>query len=101
MVITGASKGLGYALAREHLAAGDRLVICARDGARLAAAAAALQREFPSGEVHAMPCDVSNGYGASPTAAPPNMAPAALTCPVVCVDCCHRSGLRVDALMRQ
>lgn len=63
VVITGASKGLGYALAREHLAAGDRLVICARDPSRLSTATEALRREFPGCELHAIPCDVSNGHG--------------------------------------
>ena len=38
VVITGASKGLGYAMAREFLLSGDRLVICARDNLKLESA---------------------------------------------------------------
>jgi len=64
VVITGGSRGLGFALAREHLAAGDRVVICGRDGARLRSAAAALRRDVPGAAIHAAVCDVSNGHGA-------------------------------------
>ena len=64
MVITGGSRGLGFALAREHLAAGDSVVICGRDGARLRSAAEALRRDVPDAAVHATVCDVSNGHGA-------------------------------------
>ncbi|KAI8469485.1 MAG: NAD(P)-binding protein [Monoraphidium minutum] len=46
VVITGGSRGFGYALARECLAAGDRVVICGRDAGRLAAALAALRADF-------------------------------------------------------
>ena len=63
VVITGGSKGLGYALAREHLAAGDSVVICGRDNARLRAACEALRRQVPGASVHATVCDVSNGHG--------------------------------------
>ena len=63
VVITEASKGLGYALARKHLAAGDRVVICARDSTRLNTACTALRREYPSSECYAITCDTSNGHG--------------------------------------
>jgi NAD(P)-dependent dehydrogenase (short-subunit alcohol dehydrogenase family) len=40
VVITGGSRGLAIALALENLAAGDSVVICGRDDARLRAACA-------------------------------------------------------------
>lgn len=43
VVITGGSKGLGFALAREFLAAQDKVVICGRDARRVEHATAALQ----------------------------------------------------------
>ena len=43
---TGGSRGLGFAMAREFLQAGDRLVICGRNPERLKEALAALQGEF-------------------------------------------------------
>ena len=64
VVITGGSRGLGLALAREHLAAGDSVVICGRDGARLRSACETLRRDIAGAAVHATVCDVSNGHGA-------------------------------------
>ncbi len=58
IVITGGSSGLGYALAREFLLAGDRVVICARNPERLEAALSSLRRTPPRGEIFAMVCDV-------------------------------------------
>ena len=60
VVITGASKGLGFAMAWEFLRQGDRVVICSRDAARLDEAAAALGREFGGSCVHSRVCDVSS-----------------------------------------
>ena len=72
VVITGGSKGLGLAMAREFLRQGDRVVLCARDGQRLAAAVAALESSSSSSggsssgssgsslrDVYGIPCDVS------------------------------------------
>ncbi|KAG1666358.1 hypothetical protein FOA52_007896 [Chlamydomonas sp. UWO 241] len=59
VVITGGSKGLGFAMAREFLAAGDGVVLCGREGGRLAAAVEALRGEFPSATLGAQTCDVS------------------------------------------
>jgi 3-oxoacyl-[acyl-carrier protein] reductase len=54
-IITGASQGLGLAIARAFLAEGARVAICARDAAELDEAARSLgAREH----VLAMPCDV-------------------------------------------
>ena len=47
VVITGGSKGVGYALAREFLACGDRVLLCSRSEDRIVDAVASLQEEFP------------------------------------------------------
>ncbi|HWR00603.1 MAG TPA: SDR family oxidoreductase [Chlorobaculum sp.] len=60
VVITGGGGGLGRAMAREFLKAGDRVVICGRSQARLDSAMRAFRTEFPQGEVYAMACDVSD-----------------------------------------
>jgi len=59
-VITGASLGLGRAIAAECLAQGASLVLCARDPAGLEEAAAELRAEAAEDQrVIAVPCDVS------------------------------------------
>ena len=60
VVITGASKGLGYALAMGFLSAGDRVVICGRNPAGLDAALLSLRRAVPKGEVSGIVCDVGD-----------------------------------------
>lgn len=60
IVITGGTGGLGRAMAREFLCAGDKVVICGRENARLESALKALKADVPSGEVYAMVCDVSD-----------------------------------------
>lgn len=63
VVITGATRGFGFALAQELVTAGDRVVICGRDNGRLATAVAALRRHAAHGAaVHSLRCDVSNGH---------------------------------------
>lgn len=57
-LITGASRGLGLAMARELADEGAKLVICARDEAELQRAAEELQRR--GAEVLAVPCDVTD-----------------------------------------
>jgi short-subunit dehydrogenase len=57
-LITGGSRGLGFAMARELAAAGARLVICARDRRELEWAQQELQNV--GANVHAIVCDVSN-----------------------------------------
>jgi short-subunit dehydrogenase len=54
-LVTGGSRGLGFALANELLAEGARVVICARDGERLERA-----RDLLNGDVRAIQCDVSD-----------------------------------------
>lgn len=59
VVITGGSAGLGFAMAREFLRAGDRVVICGRRESNLRSALQALGSDVPVGEVSGMACDVS------------------------------------------
>jgi short-subunit dehydrogenase len=58
VLITGGSRGLGYAIAREFVSLGSRVVICARDKAELERAAAELRRS--AAEVLEIQCDVSD-----------------------------------------
>jgi short-subunit dehydrogenase len=58
VLITGASRGLGFALAEEFTRRGARLVICGRDAEHLAGAKDELVRQ--GAEVVAQPCDVSD-----------------------------------------
>jgi NAD(P)-dependent dehydrogenase (short-subunit alcohol dehydrogenase family) len=57
VVITGGSRGLGLAIARELVQEGARLVLLARDAEELQRARSALERE--AGRVHTIVCDVS------------------------------------------
>ncbi len=59
VVVTGGTAGLGLAMAKMFLLAGDRVVICGRDHDRLEAALGKLWAEVPGGEVYGMACDVS------------------------------------------
>lgn len=59
VVVTGGTAGLGLAMAKVFLLAGDRVVICGRDADRLDAALAQLRVEAPGGELYGMACDVS------------------------------------------
>jgi 3-oxoacyl-[acyl-carrier protein] reductase len=56
-VVTGASRGIGLAIAERFAAAGARLAICARDDARLSTAAQRLAQL--GAQVVAVPCDVA------------------------------------------
>ncbi|NTV21493.1 MAG: SDR family oxidoreductase [Chlorobium limicola] len=60
VVITGGSTGLGFELAAGFLEAGDQVVICGRNAARIERALEALAIRVPSGVVHGMVCDVSH-----------------------------------------
>lgn len=60
VVITGGTRGLGFALAREFLAAGAGVALCGRDETRLQGALTALQREYQGALVVGQRCDVSN-----------------------------------------
>ena len=56
-LVTGGSRGLGFAIAEELAREGVRVVICARDEERLERARVRLQAR---GDVRAIPCDVSD-----------------------------------------
>ncbi|MDR0787188.1 MAG: SDR family oxidoreductase [Gemmatimonadota bacterium] len=56
-IVTGASKGIGYAVAEALVTAGAGVVICARDGTQLEAAAAGLNQRGP-GSVVPVVCDI-------------------------------------------
>jgi NAD(P)-dependent dehydrogenase (short-subunit alcohol dehydrogenase family) len=64
VLITGGSRGLGLALAREFANRGCRLALCARDQQELESAKAALTAEASlatgRAEVFVMPCDVAD-----------------------------------------
>ena len=57
-LVTGGSRGLGFAIAHELLDEGARVVICARDPERLERARALLAEH---GDVRAIRCDVGDG----------------------------------------
>lgn len=59
VVITGSSKGIGFALARAFLKRGKAVVISARNTTQLFAAQQQLQQEFSAEQVHAIPCDIT------------------------------------------
>jgi NAD(P)-dependent dehydrogenase (short-subunit alcohol dehydrogenase family) len=58
VVITGGSRGLGLALARQCASEGARLCLLARDERELDRAKRLLEEEYPSVEVMALRCDV-------------------------------------------
>ena len=59
IVITGASKGIGKAIAEKFAANGYSIFLCARNEKELAGTAADIAQNFPSVEVHHKSCDVS------------------------------------------
>lgn len=56
-VVTGGTRGIGYAIAGALLSEGAAVCLCARTAADVKAAVAALQ-EAPGGKVMGLPCDV-------------------------------------------
>jgi hypothetical protein len=59
VIITGASKGLGKAIAERFSANGNRLFLCARNEATLQSARTELLRLHPDCEIHAIATDIS------------------------------------------
>ena len=59
VVITGASKGLGKAMAAQFAAAGHTLLLCSRNEHDLYATTALLQTQYPQCTIHAKPVDMS------------------------------------------
>ncbi|KAF3796140.1 Chlorophyll(ide) b reductase [Nymphaea thermarum] len=60
VLITGSSKGIGYALAKEFLKTGDNIIICSRSVERVESAVRNLREEFGQ-HVWGTVCDVREG----------------------------------------
>ncbi|KAJ7563643.1 hypothetical protein O6H91_03G118600 [Diphasiastrum complanatum] len=58
VLITGSTKGVGYALAREFLVAGDRVIICSRSDERVRTTLQDLTKEYGKHQVLGKSCDV-------------------------------------------
>lgn len=61
VLITGATKGIGYALAKEFLQTGDNVIICSRSAERVESAVKSLREEFGEQHVWGTKCDVREG----------------------------------------
>ncbi|KAL2478135.1 Chlorophyll(ide) b reductase NOL [Forsythia ovata] len=61
VLITGSTKGIGYALAKEFLKANDNVIICSRSDERVQSALERLQVESGKQHVWGTTCDVRNG----------------------------------------
>ncbi|KAH9323146.1 hypothetical protein KI387_017785, partial [Taxus chinensis] len=61
VLITGSSKGIGYALAKQFLRAGDNVIICSRSDDRVQAAIENLIGEFGDQHLWGTTCDVRDG----------------------------------------
>ena len=59
IIITGASKGIGKAIAEKFASENNRLLLCARNESVLKETTAALQVQFPMAEVKCMVADLS------------------------------------------
>ena len=59
VVITGASQGIGYAVAESFAAAGHSLCICSKTASRLKEATESLQKKYPAVTIHSMQADLS------------------------------------------
>ncbi|KAI3498036.1 hypothetical protein L1887_33740 [Cichorium endivia] len=61
ILITGSTKGIGYALAKEFLKAGDNVLICSRSAERVESVVQTLRAEFGVQHVWGTKCDVRDG----------------------------------------
>ncbi|PAN45859.1 hypothetical protein GQ55_9G143900 [Panicum hallii var. hallii] len=61
VLITGSTKGIGYALARKFLEAGDNVVICSRSAEKVESVVGDLKREYGEQHVWGTVCDVRDG----------------------------------------
>ena len=59
VVITGASQGIGYAVAEVFAAAGHSLCICSKTASRLKEATESLQKKYPAVTIHSIQADLS------------------------------------------
>lgn len=60
IVITGASKGIGRAIAEKYASAGHTVVICARNAAALKTAADEITAHYPQSTVHTLAADLAS-----------------------------------------
>ncbi|XP_047938864.1 chlorophyll(ide) b reductase NOL, chloroplastic isoform X1 [Salvia hispanica] len=61
VLITGSTKGIGYALAKEFLKSGDNVIICSRSEERVKSAIESLKVESGKQHVWGTKCDVRDG----------------------------------------
>ncbi|KAL4599317.1 hypothetical protein ACB092_11G118600 [Castanea dentata] len=61
VLITGSTKGIGYALAKEFLQTGDNVIICSRSAERVESSVKSLREEFGEQHVWGTKCDVREG----------------------------------------
>ncbi|PRQ56049.1 putative chlorophyll(ide) b reductase [Rosa chinensis] len=61
VLITGSTKGIGFALAKEFLRSGDNVVICSRSAERVESAVQSLREDFGEQRVWGTKCDVREG----------------------------------------
>ncbi|KAG2536306.1 chlorophyll(ide) b reductase NOL, chloroplastic-like [Panicum virgatum] len=61
VLITGSTKGIGYALARKFLEAGDNVVICSRSAEKVESVVSDLKRVYGEQHVWGTVCDVRDG----------------------------------------
>lgn len=59
VVVTGSTRGLGRALARQHAALGDAVCVSGRSASDVAAVVTAMRTEHPNSKVCGCACDVS------------------------------------------
>ncbi|MCZ2222224.1 MAG: SDR family NAD(P)-dependent oxidoreductase [Chitinophagales bacterium] len=64
VIITGASKGLGKAIAETFAASKNTLMLCARNEDELNKTALQLQQQYPNSTVHTKAIDISNNNNA-------------------------------------
>ncbi len=60
VIITGASKGIGRAIAEQFAAEGHHLYLCSRNAETLNEAVWDLQKNYPHANIHAMAVDMAN-----------------------------------------
>ncbi|XP_047323174.1 chlorophyll(ide) b reductase NOL, chloroplastic-like isoform X1 [Impatiens glandulifera] len=61
VLITGSTKGIGFALAKEFLKTGDNVIVCSRSAERVESALQSLIHDFGQQRVWGTTCDVRQG----------------------------------------
>jgi short-subunit dehydrogenase len=62
VVITGGSRGLGFAMAKRYAKEGAQVVLLARDGEELDRAWGLIKKQYPYASVHTMVCDITQNH---------------------------------------